>query len=200
METRASSEGDAKSPAKPGKTRGPSDLSRQRRARRKGTPLPWILALGGLAVLVVAQVGVNVVRERNAPGDRFASQGNVHVTLGTSTPAYNSNPPTSGWHTPDLAAWGSYVEPLPEQRVIHNMEDGGVVLWYQAGTPVENEAHVDALEAVVGGRYPRVVIAPRDDMPTTYALTAWQRLARFDEIDVEGMQTFLAAYHGIDHH
>ena len=74
------------------------------------------------------------------------------------------------------------------------------MLWYPAGTLVENEAHVDALEGVVGGRYPRVVIAPRDDMPTTYALTAWQRLARFDELDVEGMQAFLAAYHGIDHH
>jgi hypothetical protein len=185
---------------KPRAANASSNLGRQRRGRRKGTPLPWILALGGLAALVAIQVGMNVIRERNAPGDRFASQGNVHVALGTSTPAYNSEPPTSGWHTPDLAAWGSYVEPLPDQRVIHNMEDGGVVLWYEAGTPAENEAHVDALESVVGGRYPRVVIVPREDMPTTYALTAWQRLARFDEIDVDGMQAFLAAYHGIDNH
>jgi hypothetical protein len=197
---RASTAAEGKSTAKPRKARAASSLSRQRRARRKGAPLPWILALAGLAVLVVVQVGMNVVRERNAPGDRFASQGNVHVALGTSTPPYNSNPPTSGWHTPDLAAWGSYVEPLPDQRVVHNMEDGGVVLWYRAGSDEENETHVEALEAVVDGRYPRIVIAPRDDMPTTYALTAWQRLARFDEVDAEGMQAFLAAYHGIDHH
>ena len=175
-------------------------LARTRRGRRKGNPLPWIVGLGGLAVLVVAQIGINVYREATAPGERFASQGNVHVALGTSTPAYNSDPPTSGWHTPDLAAWGTYVEPQPDQRLIHNMEDGGVILWYEAGTPEENEAHVEALQEVVEGRYSRFVIAPREDMPTPYAMTAWQRLARFDAIDAVAMQAFLAAYHGVDHH
>ena len=187
----------AKSPKAPS---GTPKLARSRRGRRQANPLPWIVGLGGLAVLVVAQIGVNVYRESSAPGERFASQGNVHVSLGTSTPAYNSNPPTSGWHTPDLAAWGSYVEPQPDQRLIHNLEDGGVVLWYEAGTPEENEAHVAALEQVVAGRYARYVIAPREDMPTPYALTAWRRLARFDAIDVAAMQAFLAAYHGVDHH
>jgi hypothetical protein len=179
---------------------GKSRLARSRRARRTSNPLPWIVGLGGLAVLVLAQVGVNVYREATAPGDRFPSQGNVHVALGTATPAYNSDPPTSGWHTPDLAPWGSYLEPQPDQRLVHNMEDGGVVLWYAAGTPEENEAHVAALEEVVAGRYARTVIAPREGMPTPYALTAWRRLQRFDTVDVEAKQAFLAAYHGIDHH
>ena len=175
-------------------------LARARRGRRKRNPLPWIVGLGGLAVLVVVQIGINIYREVTAPGERFPSQGNVHVALGTSTPAYNSDPPTSGWHTPDLAAWGAYVEPQPDQRLVHNMEDGGVILWYQAGTPEEHEEHVAALEAVVDGRYARVVIVPREGMPTTYAMTAWRRLARFDSIDTEAMRAFLAAYHGIDHH
>lgn len=191
-------------PAKPTKAGAPAPrstkLARARRGRRKGNPLPWIVGLGGLAVLVVVQIGINVYREATAPGERFASQGNVHVALGTSTPAYNSDPPTSGWHTPDLAAWGTYVEPQPDQRLVHNMEDGGVILWYEAGTPEENEAQVAALQEVVEGRYSRVVIAPREGMPTPYAMTAWQRLARFDTIDAVAMQAFLAAYHGIDHH
>jgi hypothetical protein len=175
-------------------------LAKARRGRRKRNPLPWIIGLGGLAVLVVAQIGINVYREATAPGERFPSQGNVHVSLGTSTPAYNSDPPTSGWHTPDLAAWGTYVEPQPDQRLVHNMEDGGVILWYEHGTPEENEAHVAALQEVVEGRYSRFVIAPREGMPTTYALTAWQRLQRFDAIDAVAKQAFLAAYHGLDHH
>ena len=191
-------------PAKPTKAGAPAPrstkLARARRGRRKGNPLPWIVGLGGLAVLVVVQIGINVYREATAPGERFASQGNVHVALGTSAPAYNSDPPTSGWHTPDLAAWGTYVEPQPDQRLVHNMEDGGVILWYEAGTPEENEAQVAALQEVVEGRYSRVVIAPREGMPTPYAMTAWQRLARFDTIDAVAMQAFLAAYHGIDHH
>ncbi len=191
-------------PAKPAKAASPASstakLARTRRGRRKGNPLPWIVGLGGLAVLVVAQIGINLYRDARAPGERFASQGNVHVALGTSVPGYNSNPPTSGWHTPDLAAWGTYVEPVPDQRLIHNMEDGGVILWYEAGTPEENEAQVAALQEVVDGRYSRYVIAPREDMPTPYAMTAWQRLERFDAIDAVAMQAFLAAYHGLDHH
>jgi hypothetical protein len=190
--------GDAAPTAK--RTASPARLASARRGRRKGNPWPWIVGLGGLALIVAVQITVNVVRELNAPGERFASQGNVHVSLGTSTPAYNSDPPTSGWHTPDLAAWGSYLDAPPDQQLIHNLEDGGVVLYYAAGTPEENEAHVDALEEVVGGRYARVVIAPREGMPTTYAATAWQRLARFESLDVAAMQAFLAAYHGLDHH
>jgi len=176
------------------------DLGRLRRSRRKGHPLPWIVGLGGLVVLVAVQIGVNVVREARFPGERFPSQGNVHVVLGTNTPAYNSDPPTSGWHTAELAPWGSHLEPLPDQRVVHNMEDGGVVLWYANGTPEDNRTQVAALEAVVAGRYARIVIAPRDGMPTPYALTAWRRLQRFDAIDEPAMRAFIAAYHGADHH
>ena len=198
--TPASAPQPASKPKAAAPTSSTAKLARARRGRRKGNPLPWIVGLGGLAVLVVGQIGLNLYREATAPGERFPSQGNVHVALGTSTPAYNSDPPTSGWHTPDLASWGTYVEPQPDQRLIHNMEDGGVILWYAAGTLEENEAHVAALEDVVAGRYSRFVIAPREDMPTTYALTAWRRLQRFDAIDVAAKQAFLAAYHGIDHH
>lgn len=191
----------AANPGTPPKTRRAGDpLARARRGRRKGNPLPWIVGLGGLAVLVAVQVGMNLYREVTAPGERFPSQGNVHVALGTATPAYNSDPPTSGWHTPDLAPWGAHLEPQPDQRLVHNMEDGGVILWYAAGSAEENAAHVAALEEVVGTRYPRVVIAPREGMPTTYAMTAWRRLQRFDALEPVAKQAFLAAYHGIDHH
>jgi hypothetical protein len=169
-------------------------------ARRRGNALPWIVGLVGLGLLVAVQIGVNVAREARLPGERFASQGNTHVPLGTSTPAYNSDPPTSGWHTAELAPWGGHVEVQHDQRLLHNMEDGGVVLWYANGTVDENRAHVAALEAIVPRAYPRVVIAPRDGMPTTYAATAWQRLQRFDTIDADAMQAFIAAYHGIDNH
>jgi len=196
----AASAAEAKASPSRGVARGRADLGHLRRGRRRGAALPWIVGLAGLGVLVAIQIGVNLVREANAPGDRLPSQGNVHVALGAATPPYNSDPPTSGWHTAELAPWGSHLEPLHDQRLLHNMEDGGVILWYASGSEDENRAHVAALEAVVAGRYARVVIAPRDAMPTAYALTAWQRLQRFVAIDEPGMREFLAAYHGLDHH
>ncbi len=171
----------------------------RRGRRRKGLPNPWLVGLAGVVALVALQVTLNAVAEARLPGERFRSQGNLHVSLGANTPAYNSDPPTSGWHTAELAPWGTHLEVQHDQRLLHNMEDGGVVLWYALGTPEENVVHVAALEEVARG-YGRVVIAPREGMPTTYALTAWQRLQRFEDVEREGMRAFLAAYHGIDNH
>ena len=173
--------------------------ARRPRRRRSALPLPWIIGIGVLTLLVVARIVLNAVEAAALPGERFPSQGNAHVALGTATPPYNSDPPTSGWHTQELAPWGSHLEPQPDQMLVHNMEDGGVILWYAQGTPEENAGHVAALQEVAGN-HRLIVIVPRADMPTTYALTAWQRLQRFDDIDPEGMRAFIAAYHGRNNH
>lgn len=173
--------------------------TRGRKRRRSRSSLPWILGVSAVVLLIAVPIVINIVRFASLPGEGFPSQGNTHIALGDSHPPYNSDPPTSGWHTPQLGSWGSYLEPQPDERLIHNLEDGGVILWYRNGRPEENEAQVRALEEVARG-YRRIVIAPRDDMPSAYTLTAWQRLQRFDEIDREGMRNFIEAFHGIDHH
>ena len=82
---------------------------------------------------------------------------------------------------------------------MHNMEDGGVVLWYPPAPPRRTP-----LTSPRSRRSPRVLLALRDRAArghaTRYALTAWQRLQRFDDVDADGMRAFLAAYHGIDNH
>ncbi len=171
---------------------------RGRNAKTRGNPWPWIIGL--VVVLVIAvPIVLNAVNARNLPGESFRSQGNTHIGEGAAHPDYNSNPPTSGWHTPNLLAWGSYDYLVPEEPLVHNMEDGGVILWYAYGTPEENEQNIQQLEAVADG-YRNVVIAPREGMETPYTLTAWTRLQRFDTVDEAGMRAFLEAYEGIDHH
>jgi hypothetical protein len=173
-----------------------------RRGRGKGGNVwPWLGGAAGILVLVGVTVATNLIREAGLPGERFRSQGNVHVPLGTQTPAYNSDPPTSGWHTPGVAAWGAYVDTAPpDQELVHNMEDGGVVLWYPAGTPDENAEHVRLLQGVLGGRWPRTAIVPREGLGSAYVLTAWTRLQRFDALDEGGKRAFITAYYGIDNH
>lgn len=169
------------------------------RNRRNGSPLPWILGGVGVLALIAIPIVLNVVRAANLPGESFPSQGNVHIELGAEHPPYNSEPPTSGWHTGDLANWGSYDFVVPDERLLHNLEDGGVIFWYPFGTEEENTGHIEALEDL-SRSYRRVIIAPREGMPTTYAMTAWQRLQRFDTLDEEGMLAFLEAFEGVDHH
>ncbi len=165
---------------------------------KKQSPWPYIIGAGIIA-LIALPIIVNAINFARLPGEFYRSQGNAHVALGTQTPAYRSDPPTSGWHTGELAPWGSHDSLQHDQQLVHNMEDGGVILWYRYGSPEDNEAHIQALEEVARG-FRRIVIAPRENMSTTYTLTAWTRLQRFDEIDTEGMRAFIQAYEGLDHH
>lgn len=167
-------------------------------AKKNDSLWGWLIAAGVIA-LIALPIVINSIRSSNLPGEGFSSQGNAHITLGDAHPEYNSNPPTSGWHTGNLTSWGSYDYVVPEETVIHNMEDGGVILWYQLGSVEENAAHIALLEEVAKG-YRRVVIMPREGMETKYAMTAWQRLQTFDDIDEEAMRAFLEAFEGVDHH
>lgn len=189
--TRTSTKAAARAPTPAGRR----SVSKREKARRQN-----IAIAAGVVTMVVAGIAIQVVREINKPGESFRSQGNVHLaSLVSPHVPYNSNPPTSGPHMPNLAAWGSYTEPVEDEYLVHNMEDAGVILWYDMGTPEENEEHVRLLEDV-SSAYRRIVIAPRQDLGSQYVLTAWTRLQRFDEIDEEGMLRFIDAYEGIDHH
>jgi hypothetical protein len=167
---------------------------------------PWLIGAGVVAAIAVPII-LNVMQASNLPGEFFRSQGNTHINLGDKHPDYNSNPPTSGWHTGDLTAWGSYDYIVPDERLIHNMEDGGVILWYTFGIPEQNNDEIAKLEAAVeqaeetsGKRYRHVVIVPREGMPTPYAMTAWTRLQQLETVDQAAISAFLKALEGIDHH
>ena len=187
------------------KTRSKKSRSKARRPKKKDYTL-WYVGAGILGLIAIP-LGITLFNIFTAPGQGFRSQGNAHVELGAETPAYNSNPPTSGWHTDGLASWGSYDYEVPEQNLVHNLEDGGVILYYKLGTEEQNEAEIERLEAVVKAaeaknntRYRHIVIAPREDLETTYALTAWTRLLTLEALDEDAMGKFIDRYEGIDHH
>lgn len=181
--------------AKKKSSKGEARAAKRRQQQRIGVAIA-----AGIVTVVVAAIAINAVRASSMPGEKSRSQGNVHLLAITSNrTTYNTDPPTSGPHMPNIAGWGAYDEVVEDEYLIHNMEDGGVILWYPLGTPEENEAHVTALQDVARG-FDRTVIAPRENLDSAYVLTAWTRLQRFDAIDEEGMRAFLQAYEGIDHH
>lgn len=185
------------------------------RQRRRQNLMLW----GGIAAVVLVVlgiVGLNFWSNRPVGEEvSLSSQGNTHIAddaLGVID--YNSTPPTSGPHYGSIARWGVHDEPLPYERVLHNLEDGGVAVYYQCeeGCP----DLVNQLEQVVesyadGGE--NVILVPNDpsyrtdtgetlheNMGNRIALVAWQRLDKFDEFDGERVRTFIDQYEGIDHH
>ena len=159
-------------------------------ARRVGLPL----ALGGL---VLGGVLWWVARPR--PGTYIPIQGNVHLaSVGESHPPYNSDPPTSGPHLGGgMAPWGISRGPIAKELLVHNLEDGGVVIHYGCSDCPDLVAKLEGITR----RYSRhVVLAPYPGQKTRIALTAWGRLDALDEFDEGRIVRFIEAYRGIDHH
>jgi len=168
-----------------------------RRARRERRRLATGAAVLG-AVIIAVVVGYFAYRaQADLPGQRFPSQGNLHVqTVNDPHEPYNSTPPTSGPHLPYIAPWGVHTRPIDRELQVHNLEDGGVVVQYNCECP----EIVAKLKAIVQRYDKHVVLAPYPGMKPKIALTAWTRIDTMEELDEARVKRFIDAYIGIDHH
>ncbi len=175
------------------KQRRPSKI--QRRARRH----QWIIG-AVVAVVAVATIGVAYAYlTEDKPGERFDDMGNTHLASEPTAYIWNSRPPTSGPHSPNIVSWGVHEETIPEWIQVHNLEDGGVIMHYNCpdGCP-EIVAELEEIVADKGEH--QLVLHPYENMDTTIALTAWTRRLQLDEMDRDAIENFIDAYRGIDHH
>lgn len=100
--------------------------------------------------------------------ERYPDQGTAHIRLGDSHPAYHSSPPTSGWHTPQVAPWGSHRTVMPDEVLVHNLEQGGIWISYR---DADDDALVERLEALAARYRSKVIVTPRpaNDAPIAVA-------------------------------
>ena len=180
-----------------------------------------LMLIGGgiaLAVIIGLILYANFQSSRPVGEEQsLPTLGNTHIAQGSTSPIrYNSTPPTSGPHYPGLAPWAVYREPIRYEQLIHNLEDGGVIIYYQCEDNCPEL--VDQLDAfarplIAAGRHLVVVrndpawtgdagaAAPlHEDMGTRIALVAWQRIDKFDDFDEARIRAFFERYEGIDHH
>ena len=170
------------------------------------TGLRWKKAYSILAISIVAVVVLGLVAflaTRNpaeeAPGVFVSSLGNKHINDPEAKGIqYNSDPPTSGPHYGEgIARWGVHTEPIPKGLMVHNLEDGGVVVSYKPDAPKEM---VDKLAGIVGRYKEHVILAPYPGLDSPIALSAWTRILKLDTVDEAKIVAFIKAYEGIDHH
>jgi hypothetical protein len=167
--------------------------SARRRQRRR-----WTVAFAAAAVLAAGAVGFSAYRAAaDRPGLAVPDQGNRHIQRGAMrAEPYNSDPPTSGPHLPDVAPWGVHTRPIPLELQVHNLEDGGVMVQYNCECP----DLVEKLTGVVTRYDKQVILAPYPTMTSRIALTAWTRLDTMEQFDEKRVVRFIDAYRGIDHH
>ncbi|MBI2356072.1 MAG: DUF3105 domain-containing protein [Candidatus Doudnabacteria bacterium] len=129
---------------------------------------------------------------KDLPGQAIELQGAQHIPEGsTDHPPYNSNPPTSGWHWPQPASWGAYNESQPDERLIHNLEHGGIWISYKSSL---DSTTVELLKDFAR-RYRKVIVAPRDANDSLIAVVAWGRLMKLDGFDENQILKFIEAYY-----
>ena len=113
------------------------------------------------------------------PGEFFFSATSAeHIDWGARGSGYASDPPTSGQHYSVAGQaptnWGIYSSPVQDEILIHNMEHGGIIVYYSPSAP---PTEVEQLRQFISNQpgYPKgFVMAPRSRLPANITLAAWE--------------------------
>jgi hypothetical protein len=110
--------------------------------------------------------------------------------------SYSTNPPSSGHHYPIWAEPGFYDEPADDGYLVHNLEHGYVIIWYDCSFTDDCEALQDQIiDVIVDWDGYKIIAMPRSGMDSMIALTSWGRLAFMDEFNADLIGEFIERFH-----
>ena len=181
---------DAKQQRREAAAQAKREQERQRRAAQRRRSLAIYVGI----IVAVLVIGGLIARSalRPGPGEAVADQGQIHIVFGQPHPSYNSNPPTSGWHTGDqVAPWGATRTEIPDEIVVHNLEHGGI--WISYKDP-KDTALVEKLEALASRYRSKVIVTPRPKNDAPIAVAAWDRLLKLSAYDEKRIVEFIDVY------
>lgn len=153
-----------------------------------GLLLPSVIPTGGGAA-----EPLTAEERAEGPGFHFEDQGREHIGEGVAFPSYNSMPPTSGPHWGVPAGWGIVKEPIPNERQVHSLEHGGVIIQYNT----DDSKVIQELEALaqdITGFPACIVVAPYPDMEEPISITAWGVLLTMETFDRDAIREFVRFY------
>jgi len=102
-------------------------------------------------------------------------------------------PPTSGNHLPQTSPYGFLGDALIPENVVHNMEHGSVVIWYQPDDAVL-AGQVHQLVRGLGSQC--IVAGTYSDMTFAITATVWGRVLPLDRYDESQLRAFISEYRG----
>ena len=118
-----------------------------------------------------------------------------HINEGTEV-EYNTVPPTSGDHYARWAECGFVEFELVDERIVHNLEHGNIVISYNLG----DQSKIDQLREAFNDIGPsRIwgVARPYEAIPEgTIVAAAWGIIDTMQDVDKERLQKFFDTYAG----
>ncbi len=193
----------------------------QRAATRRSNMITLAIAL-----VIIAAVAFFVINERSTdnksvaapegvaaadagcdPAEEHEEEGNEHVDPNAEV-EYETSPPTSGDHWPPelVSDAGFYPSEVPEESLVHNLEHGQIVIWYDSAASsdlredleafTESQNDLDALPA--GATTAPIITVPYDDIPEgkTYVMTAWTQSQACSSYSLDAINEFREKFQG----
>ena len=187
----------------------------QKRAQRRRNLLTTGVALvvaAGVVWLVLADTSRNegnrqagalangVSRDEAGCGDVQSAepQEAEHIAEGDEHEPYNTNPPTSGPHYGSPLApidTGFYSEQIEAEKVIHNLEHGQIVIYYNPDAPQDT---IDDIEQLTEQEEEATVAVPWAEIeePSQFVLAAWGNLQECVQASQEVVDEFRIDFQG----
>jgi hypothetical protein len=178
-------------------------IREKQRLRRRNERIRSYLIWGGAAIGIVTIFFALIWPAiQPADGQEIPIMGADHVTEGSDPGPYNSDPPTSGPHYANSLEAGFYDEadldelgPHPEGYLVHNLEHGYVIFWYNC-TLLEEDS-CDDLKADLGEVLERennfkVIAFPWDSTDVPVVITSWGRYLALESFNLSTAERFIS--------
>ena len=135
-----------------------------------------------------------VAPDPSAKIEQFSDEGRNHIAAGSKT-NFQTNPPTSGDHYPTWSNNGIFKDPLPDGLIVHNMEHGGVIIYYDCpqGCPTTVSALSGYALKYAPDVFTGIILEPRAGLPNgaRIALTAWRSRLLLKSLDSDKINDFI---------
>ncbi len=176
--------------------------SRRKKARMRNLFMFGGLGLAAAVVLVLIILGTrNSAASGELMGEEIPIPSTQHVDATRDPGPYPSNPPAGGPHFAEDFKAGFFDEadlatlpPYPEGYLVHNLEHGYVIFWYNcAAVPgLDCEGLKASIRRVMDQfNGVKLIAFPWASLDTPLALTSWGRLLKMAETDEKVMADFV---------
>ena len=146
-----------------------------------------ILLVGGIFLL--SNSGSS--SSKTLMGQAVPITGRTHFPQGTPI-KYSTNPPAEGNHYPNPQPAGIYPTPPPDGNLVHSLEHGAVILWYNPKKLSSKQ--IDTVKNIFN-KAPgdKDIMVARTSMDVPLALTSWGRILKLNSIDEKTIDAFFNA-------
>jgi hypothetical protein len=197
-----------RTPDPPRRVQAPKVRQKQPAQGGGGFAMPGtnVLMGAGLVGIVVLAIALIVVLSGGAGGGGNVTEGDVtnvrsamtaagctleskqasadqqHMSEADQIVTYPTFPASSGIHNPTTSIWGNYRLPVDPRQAIHNLEHGGIAIWYGPDISTADREALDRfydedkngmIISPIRDPYPRVRYPEHQKLGSKIAVTVW---------------------------